>query len=162
MKTTNIWNPASKVLNFEEVEKRMQYRGVLYNFDFQDDYREINFPIDKESLFGEIALVEFYNREEGFYFLYWRDTQNGKINFDKYICKVDAQTGRTVEEGRGLLHFENKLRDDNFLIRKGVELADYGYIRESLPVFLKKLLSVINSEIKKTIRSNAEDFIESI
>lgn len=158
---TNIWNPASKILNFENIEKRMTKRGILHTFGFEDICREIFFPVDKNFLFGNIVLLEYYKQDEGFYFLYWDKIRASNPSFFKssYLYKIDSKTGRTVSEGSGLELFERYLSSDSTLAKLGIPREDYSFVKENLPIFFKRLLNVIDYEIKNTIRSNAEDFI---
>lgn len=160
---TSIWNPASKVLNFDAIESGMLVKGILYDFGFQEDYREIYFPVDKNFLFGEIVLVEFYTEHIGYYFFYWRDNTSKTIKDmpEGFIYKIDAKRGVIVEEGRGLTSFKDHLTNE-YLAEKGVAIKNYEYVRENLPLFFENLLNTIDYTIKNTIRSNAELFLDSL
>jgi len=160
---TNIWNPASRILDFYAIESSLKCRGVLHTFGFDDNYREISFPVDKNFLFGEIVLIEFYSEHVGYYFFYWRNPITEEIENmpESFIYKINAKTGKIVQEGAGLTTFKAQLTD-KFFEYKGIPKKNFDYIREELPVFFERLLSVIDFEVKNTIRSNMEAFLDSI
>ena len=139
-------------LDFDRIQERMEGLGVLTAPGPQvgvcgTTYKTIGFPCDKGYKFGSILLLQFYNCEEDFYFIYIAEDEfaicDKEIDKEDYIYKIDVRTGK-VSEGRGLITFEKYLD------------------QKKIPKSAKKLLELIEFEARQTVISNSASFVLSL
>lgn len=153
---TNIWNPASKILDFDLISKNLQLEGIRNEVIYGDYLRKIN--CTSPSLIGVITIVEYYSLDKGFYFLYWSKDEYPSL-FENCIFKINAKTGVTVSEGDGFDVFKKHVSFDDSFLEMGFCKEGLDAIKKSALDSFSEIITTIDYEVKQTIRTNAEDFV---
>jgi len=176
-----IDNPASKILNFDAIEKQLlinpmitkiYYRHSMLDSLFNKECRSLVISLKNLEEFGSIFIVEpFFETENKCCYIFWETTRitlsrlvemhpNYYYNFYpesiKNSYKITLKTGKTFDTGISI-----KERDitSDFLLTLGVPKDEVCDLKLKLLLSINETISKVIFEVKQSLRSNSEDFI---
>jgi len=176
-----IYNPASKILNFDLIEKQLlinpmitkiYYRHSILDSLFNKECRSLVISLKNLEEFGSIFIVEpFFETKNKCCYIFWETTRithprldvihpNYYYNFYpdsiKNSYKMFLNTSETFDMGISM-----KEQDISFdlLLTLGVPKDAVYDLKLKLLLSINETLSRVIFEVKQSLRSNSEDFI---